>query len=174
VRNRQVFPAGRDTVFSRAGNYRRAWRSGTRRLRWTGFVGCLSCSEDGDYALSGGWATKLLKVKTPTELSVSVQQIQVNSASEIVGYFGFEVIVPASSRASPLPQFFASYSVCGRHGSVWERACPRRRSDSRLMSEAVRCRSAIRCIIPYRFCPRPFLDALQSPARLCSSQRSTE
>ncbi|MDT9675620.1 hypothetical protein F6R97_13620 [Pseudomonas sp. JV414] len=32
----------------------------------------------------------------------------------------------------------------------------------------------IRSIIPYRFCPRPFLDSLRSPARLWASQRSTE
>ncbi|MNV59645.1 hypothetical protein D3C71_1520790 [compost metagenome] len=52
VRNRQVFPAGRDTVFSRAGNYRRTWRCRTRWLKWTGVVGYLSCSEEKAYTFS--------------------------------------------------------------------------------------------------------------------------
>ncbi|MOA33883.1 hypothetical protein D3C78_1552160 [compost metagenome] len=71
VRNRQVFPAGRDTDFSRAGNYRRAWRCATRRLKWTGFVGDLSCSEDKAYTLSEVCVTKPLAVKMPTGLSVN-------------------------------------------------------------------------------------------------------
>jgi len=59
VRNRQVFPAGRDTVFSRAGNYRRVWRCGTRRPRSTGFVRVLSYLEEADYRLLVGFQREM-------------------------------------------------------------------------------------------------------------------
>ena len=63
MRNRQVFPAGRDIVFSRAGNYRRVWRWGARRLKSTGFVRVLSYLEEGDYGLLVGFQREMARGK---------------------------------------------------------------------------------------------------------------
>ena len=49
--------------FSRAGNYRRVWRYGTRRLRSTGFVRVLSYFEEGDYTLVLGFQRGMARGK---------------------------------------------------------------------------------------------------------------